>query len=177
MPGAGPPYSPEFRAEAVRLLRSSGKTVAELSRELGVSEPTLRRWRLQAGDRAEAAGVTTDERSRLQELERGNRLRRDEQESPRGAARRLRRLGRATLSAFHEEEVRRRRFTLNHQGKDRSVRILARLTAEVIEASVAVVTLPAKWAANGLRWYADHENEPPGRPSDGKDGEGPVAAE
>jgi transposase-like protein len=36
MPRAGPPYPPEFRAEAVRLLRSGGKTVAELSRELGV---------------------------------------------------------------------------------------------------------------------------------------------
>ena len=57
MPRPGPPYSPEFRADAVRLLRSSGKTVAELSRELGVSEPTLRRWRHQADDdRREAAG-------------------------------------------------------------------------------------------------------------------------
>ena len=120
MPRAGPPYSPEFRAEAVRLLNSSGKTVAELSRELGVSESTLRKWRLQASDdRGEATGGVG------------------------------------------------RRFTLSHQGKDRSVRILARLTAEVIEAGVAVVTLPAKWAANGLRWYAHHEDEPPERPSEG----------
>jgi transposase-like protein len=125
----GPPYSPEFRAEAVRLLRSSGKTVAELSRELGVSEPTLRRWRLQAGDdRGGAAG-----------------------------------------------EVGRRRF--NYQGKDQSMRKLARLTAEVIEAGVAVVTLPAKWAANGLRWYAGRKDEAPGRASEGQESEGPIAAE
>jgi hypothetical protein len=57
------------------------------------------------------------------------------------------------------------------------VRILARLTAEVIEAGVAVVTLPAKWAVNGLRWYADHKDAPPGRASEGQDGERPVAAE
>ncbi len=133
MPRPGPPYSPEFQADAVRLLRSSGKTVAELSRELGVSEPTLRRWRHQAdGDRRQAAG-----------------------------------------------EVRRRRLTLalNYGGKDRPVRILARLAAEVIEAGVAVVTLPAKWAVNGLRRYADHKDEPPGRASAGQDGEGPLAAE
>jgi transposase-like protein len=129
MPRAGPPYSPEFRAEAVRLLNSSGKTVAELSRELGVSESTLRNWRLRASDdRGEAAGEVG------------------------------------------------RRSTLSHQGKDRSVRILARLTAEVIEAGVAVVTLPAKWAANGLRRYADQKDEPRGRASGGQDGEGPAAA-
>ncbi len=119
MPRPGPPYPPEFRAEAVRLLRSSGQTVAELSRQLGVSEPTLRRWRLQAG---------------------------------------------------HEP-------TLNDRGKDRSLRTLARFTAEVIEAGVAVVTLPAKWAVTGLRWYADQKDEPAGRASERQDGEGPVAAE
>ena len=32
---------------------------------------------------------------------------------------------------------------------------LARLTAEAIDVGVALVTLPARWAANGLRWLAD----------------------
>jgi transposase len=31
-----PPYPPEFRAEAVRLVRSSGLPLPELARELGV---------------------------------------------------------------------------------------------------------------------------------------------
>ena len=124
MPRPGPPYTPEFRAEAVRLLRSSGKTVAELSRELGVSEATLRRWRLQAGDDvAEAA-------------------------SP-----------------------------INDEGKDRPVRRLARLTAEVIEAGVTVVTLPARWAANGLRWYADQGGVPPRGTSSGPHAGGDSAGE
>jgi transposase-like protein len=131
MPRPGPPYSPEFRAEAVRQLRSSSKSVAELSREMGVSEPTLRRWRLHADhNRGEAAGG-----------------------------------------------VRRRRSTLDYQGKDRPVRILARLTAEAIEVGVAVVTLPAKWAVDGLRRYADQKDETPGRASEEQDGEGPVAVE
>jgi hypothetical protein len=54
---------------------------------------------------------------------------------------------------------------------------LARLTAEAIELGVAVVTLPAKWAVDGLRRYADQKDEPPGKASEGRDDEGPVAAE
>jgi hypothetical protein len=57
------------------------------------------------------------------------------------------------------------------------VRKLARLTAEAIELGVAVVTLPAKWAVDGLRRYADQKDEPPGKASEGRDDEGPVAAE
>ncbi|HEV7564675.1 MAG TPA: hypothetical protein VGO31_01795 [Microbacteriaceae bacterium] len=37
-----PPYSPEFRQEALRLLRSGVRTPKELAVELGCSEQTLR---------------------------------------------------------------------------------------------------------------------------------------
>ena len=37
----------EFRREAVRMLESSGKSVTELARELGISEKSLYRWRKQ----------------------------------------------------------------------------------------------------------------------------------
>ncbi|MGH2947487.1 MAG: transposase [Solirubrobacteraceae bacterium] len=37
-------YSPEFRREAVALLKSSGKTVPQLAAELGVSPQSLRNW-------------------------------------------------------------------------------------------------------------------------------------
>lgn len=47
---------------------------------------------------------------------------------------------------------------------------LARLTAKAIEVSIALVTMPAKWAADGLRSYADQTDEPPGTTSAGKDG-------
>jgi len=38
-------YTEEFRREAVRLLESSGKSVPELARELGINEKSLYRWR------------------------------------------------------------------------------------------------------------------------------------
>lgn len=169
MPPAGPPYSPEFRAEAVRRLSSGGTTVAELSRELGVSESTLRRWRLQAGDRGEAAGLAIDEPPRPDEPERTDRPSREEGD---GARRTDRPPAHPTPSTIKERAVRRRRLAVSHPGKDRSVRILARLTADVIDLGLVVVTAPARWAASGLRWYAGRADEPPARAVGGKDAEG-----
>ncbi|MEW6772110.1 MAG: transposase, partial [Bacillota bacterium] len=37
MPRTRPPYPPEFRTEAVRLVRESGRTMTEVARDLGVS--------------------------------------------------------------------------------------------------------------------------------------------
>ena len=37
-------YSNEFKREALRLLESSGKTIAEMEREPGLSHGLLRRW-------------------------------------------------------------------------------------------------------------------------------------
>jgi transposase len=38
-------YTEEFKREAVRLLESSGKPVAQLARDLGVNDNNLYRWR------------------------------------------------------------------------------------------------------------------------------------
>jgi len=38
-------YSDEFKREALRLLETSGKTVAEVERELGLSHGLLRQWK------------------------------------------------------------------------------------------------------------------------------------
>lgn len=66
-----PPYSPEFRAEAVRLLRSSGRPIPQLAKELGISEQSLRNWGRQVEvDDGRAAGLTTDEREELRRLRR-----------------------------------------------------------------------------------------------------------
>jgi len=66
-----PPYSIEFRAEAVRLLRSSGRSIPQLARELGVSEQSLRNWSRQLDvDDGRAPGLTTDEREELRRLRR-----------------------------------------------------------------------------------------------------------
>lgn len=44
MPNPRPPYPPEFRAEAVRLYRSSGKSLKAVCDDLGISLETLRSW-------------------------------------------------------------------------------------------------------------------------------------
>jgi transposase len=38
-------YSAEFKREAIRLQETSGKTVAEVERELGLSHGLLRQWK------------------------------------------------------------------------------------------------------------------------------------
>lgn len=43
-----PGYPAEFRAEAVALYRTSGRSMRELAQELGVSNESLRRWVAQA---------------------------------------------------------------------------------------------------------------------------------
>jgi hypothetical protein len=40
VPGTRPPYRSEFGAEAVRLIRSSGKPLSQTSKDLGVAEQT-----------------------------------------------------------------------------------------------------------------------------------------
>jgi transposase len=39
-----PPYSEEFKREAVRLLRTSGRSQNQLAEELGVSKGSLAAW-------------------------------------------------------------------------------------------------------------------------------------
>ena len=38
-------YSTEFRTEAVRLARTSGKPYRQIARDLGMTTETLRKWR------------------------------------------------------------------------------------------------------------------------------------
>jgi transposase len=62
-----PPYPEEFRREAVRLARSSGKSVPEVAKDLGVSDQALRNWVRQADiDGGKRDGLTSPEREQLQ---------------------------------------------------------------------------------------------------------------
>jgi transposase len=76
-----PPYPPEFRAEAIRLVRSGGLTQSQVSCDLGVSTFTLRNWLRQTEiDAGEREGLTTDEREELRRLRKENRVLREERE-------------------------------------------------------------------------------------------------
>jgi transposase len=68
-------YTPEFKRDAVELVRSSGRNVTEVARELGVSPEGLRGWVKQARvDRGEgpAGALTSDEREELRRVRREN---------------------------------------------------------------------------------------------------------
>jgi len=81
MPRTRPPYAPEFRAEAVRLVREHGKAMAEVARDLGVSVESLRTWvRREEVDARWRDGITTTEREELRRLGRENRILREERE-------------------------------------------------------------------------------------------------
>jgi transposase len=73
VPRTRPPYPPEFRRQAIELVRS-GTPLKQVAVELGVSEQTLRNWRRQDQvDRHERDdGLTTDEREELRRLRREN---------------------------------------------------------------------------------------------------------
>lgn len=74
MPRTRPPYPPEFRQEAVRLLRSGARSTKQLAVELGCSPQTLSNWvRQDQADRGERQDLlSSEERQRLRELEREN---------------------------------------------------------------------------------------------------------
>ena len=74
-----PTYSPEFKAEAVRLVRTSADSLAKIARDLGVTPLTLRRWR-EAMRPTPAEPLTTDERTELKQLRREVRQLREERD-------------------------------------------------------------------------------------------------
>jgi transposase len=83
------PYPAEFRARAVELARSSGKSIPVLARELGVSDQGLREWVRQAdidAGRGRPGELTTDDKAELQRLRRENRVLREEREILKKAA-------------------------------------------------------------------------------------------
>jgi len=88
MPGATPRYPPEFKREAVRLVRSSpNRSVARIARELGVSDNSLRSWITQFEiDQGEREGLSTEEREELSKLRKENKVLRQEKEILRKAA-------------------------------------------------------------------------------------------
>jgi transposase len=66
-------FTAEFKRDAVELVRTSGRPIAEIARELGLYDSTLGNWvRQDRIDRGQAEGLTTEERARLRQLEAEN---------------------------------------------------------------------------------------------------------
>jgi transposase len=66
-------YDPEFREGAVRIVRETSKSIAQVARDLGINPGTLGNWvnqdRVELGEKE---GLSVDERARLVQLEREN---------------------------------------------------------------------------------------------------------
>lgn len=66
-------FTTEFKAQAVRIVRESGKPVGTVARELDLTETALRSWVRQAAvdaGRGPAGALTTEERAELGQLRR-----------------------------------------------------------------------------------------------------------
>ncbi len=70
-------FTPEQRAQAVGIVRESGKPIRQVAEELDLPASSLARWIQQAkvDERQDAAGpLTTEERAELARLRRENRV-------------------------------------------------------------------------------------------------------
>jgi transposase len=68
-------FSPEFREEAARMVVETSRAIADVARELGISETSLGNWVRAYREKhaGEEPPLHLSERARLRELERQNR--------------------------------------------------------------------------------------------------------
>lgn len=74
-------FTNEFKAETVALVRHSGKSIAEICRDMGLSESTVHRWIAQPEiDAGQRDGLTSAEREELARIRRELRVVREERD-------------------------------------------------------------------------------------------------
>jgi transposase len=74
-------FTAEFKAETVELIRTSGRSIGQVCRDLDLSETAVRRWVAQTEvDAGRREGLTTAEREELARLRREVRVLREERE-------------------------------------------------------------------------------------------------
>ena len=73
-------YTAEFRAEAVRLLQTSGRSLSEIARDLGIAVSTLGKWVATHKEAELLAGPHLDTAKELARLRKENELLRQERD-------------------------------------------------------------------------------------------------
>ena len=68
MPERRRKYDKEFREGAVRIVRETGKPIAQVARDLGIHEGTLGNWVAKDRDGDNGESLTADERDELKQL-------------------------------------------------------------------------------------------------------------
>ncbi len=77
-------YTKEFKVEAAKLVQTSGKSMSQIARDLGVADSTLHQWCKQLTEQGEQAfpgsGHQTPEVEEIRHLKRENDLLRQERD-------------------------------------------------------------------------------------------------
>ena len=73
-------FTDEFKAETVKLIRESGRTVGSVARELDLTETAVRDWVKKAEASGSADALGPDERAELRRLRKENQELRMEKE-------------------------------------------------------------------------------------------------
>ena len=74
-------FTEQYKTEVVDLCRHGGKPMAEIARDLDLTESSVRRWVAQAEiDAGAREGLTSDERAELCRLRKENKVLREERD-------------------------------------------------------------------------------------------------
>jgi transposase len=77
-------YTKEFKQEAVRLAQTSGKPIAQVARELGISDTSIHQWRKELAEHGPEAFPGSGHQTALEEenrrLKRENEILRQERD-------------------------------------------------------------------------------------------------
>jgi transposase len=77
-------YTAEFKREAVQLAQTSGKSIAQVARELAISDTSIHQWRKELAEHASQAfpgsGHQTAQEEELRRLKRENEVLKQERD-------------------------------------------------------------------------------------------------
>lgn len=77
-------YTAEFKREAVQLAQTSGKSIAQVARELGIADTSIHQWRKELAEHASQAfpgsGHQTVQEEELRRLKRENEVLKQERD-------------------------------------------------------------------------------------------------